>query len=608
MTKYSVRGGVAAVVAAWACLADAAVVGSRSQPGARVSFKETSICETTPGVKGYSGFVTLPASERQPYETSVFFWFFEARRSPETAPLAVWLQGGPGAASTDQAASGHNGPCIVNADSRTTAPNPHSWTEVANMLYVDQPAQTGFSYDSAAEGVYDLETGAVDLKATTPASPLFVAGRFPSQDPARTANSTQTAAHTVYRFLQAWFDEFAQYRRDRISVWSQSYGGHYVPAIASIINREFKSPGSVVGSSSGGANTTRHHHHHHHRFGVDSAGIINGMVDLYTQLPSLNEFAFRNTYGIPVYNESVYRAYDDLLRRDGGCLDSARACRDVLARLDPDGVVPPSMLASANFQAACGAAVELCGNQLLYAFTPAHGRHYFDIAQQHPLTFPRSHALGWLNRPEVQAALGVKTNYLASSNVVGEVFAQAADVIRSGFVEELAALVDDGVKVALIYGDRDYRCNWFGGEAVSLAVKHNQSGGFAAAGYADITVGGSTAGKVRQHGLFSFSRIYNAGHEVPSYKPAESLELFRRTILGKDLATGGVDAGSSTGYHTTGPAQVFDVQVPLEPAPAGVECYTWTGPLSIYCTPEQIRALANGTAVVKDFIVVEPAA
>ncbi|KAL8284962.1 hypothetical protein RB597_002175 [Gaeumannomyces tritici] len=603
MTRYSVRGGLAAMAVAWACLTDAAVVTPRSQSGARVSFKETSICETTPGVKAYSGFVTLPPSDRQPYETSVYFWFFEARRSPATAPLALWLQGGPGTASTDQAASGHNGPCVVGTDSRAAAPNPHSWTEVANMLYVDQPAQTGFSYDVAAEGVYNLETGVVDLNNTTatPASQLLVAGRFPSQDPARTANSTQTAAHTMYRFLQAWFGEFEPYRRDRVSVWSQSYGGHYVPAIASVINREFKNPGSVVGR----IDTTITNRH---RFRVDSAGVINGMVDLYTQLPSFNEYAFRNQYGISIYNESVYMAYDDLLHRDGGCLDSARACAGVLARDDPDGVVPPSMVAGAEYQAACGAAFELCGNRLIFAFTAAHGRHQFDIAQGHPAVFPRSYALGWLNRPEVQEALGVKTSYLASSNVVADVFAQAADIVRGGFMGELAALVDDGVKVALIYGDRDHRCNWLGGEAVSLAMKHKQSSEFAAAGYADITVGGSKAGKVRQHGLFSFSRIYNAGHEVPLYKPAESLELFRRTILGKDLATGEVNAGSCAGYHTTGPAQVFDVQVPLEPVPGGIECYTWSSPLSYTCTPGQLQALANGTAVVKYFIVVEPAA
>ena len=33
------------------------------------------------------------------------------------------------------------------------------------------------------------------------------------------------------------------------------------------------------------------------------------------------------------------------------------------------------------------------------------------------------------------------------------------DLIRGGFKEDLANLLDQGVKVALINGDRDYRCN-----------------------------------------------------------------------------------------------------------------------------------------------------
>lgn len=61
-----------------------------------VRYKEVAseICELTPGVKSYSGYVDVAPQQ------SVFWWFFEARNvDPEEAPLTVWINGGPGSSS-----------------------------------------------------------------------------------------------------------------------------------------------------------------------------------------------------------------------------------------------------------------------------------------------------------------------------------------------------------------------------------------------------------------------------------------------------------------------------------------------------------------------------
>lgn len=57
-----------------------------------VRFKQVpdGICETTPGVQSFSGYVDIAEDEH------IFFWFFEARNEdPTTAPLTVWINGGP---------------------------------------------------------------------------------------------------------------------------------------------------------------------------------------------------------------------------------------------------------------------------------------------------------------------------------------------------------------------------------------------------------------------------------------------------------------------------------------------------------------------------------
>lgn len=62
----------------------------KSPGGATIRYKEpgkAGVCETTPGVNSYSGYVDLDE------ETHMFFWFFEARHNASTAPLTLWLNG-----------------------------------------------------------------------------------------------------------------------------------------------------------------------------------------------------------------------------------------------------------------------------------------------------------------------------------------------------------------------------------------------------------------------------------------------------------------------------------------------------------------------------------
>jgi carboxypeptidase C (cathepsin A) len=78
------------------------------------------ICELTPGVKSYSGYVDIAEQEH------IFFWFFEARNEdPSTAPLTVWINGGPGSSSMIGLFE-ELGPCSISADGEVVY-NPYAF-------------------------------------------------------------------------------------------------------------------------------------------------------------------------------------------------------------------------------------------------------------------------------------------------------------------------------------------------------------------------------------------------------------------------------------------------------------------------------------------------
>ena len=103
---------------------------------ANTNLSSPTICDSS--VKQHSGYLDVAIG------TKYFFWMFESRSKPSTDPLVLWLTGGPGC-SSQLALLAENGPCNMAKNGTGTEKNPYSWTSNANVIWVDQPAATGFS-------------------------------------------------------------------------------------------------------------------------------------------------------------------------------------------------------------------------------------------------------------------------------------------------------------------------------------------------------------------------------------------------------------------------------------------------------------------------------
>ena len=461
------------------------------------------------------------------------------------------------------------------------------------MLYIDQPNQVGFSYDELNNGTYDQltqKTALAEFKKNGPKhnNTLFW-GTFPSQDGNSTANSTENAARVFWHFAQEWFSGFPAYKPNdnRISIWTESYGGRYGPSFAAFLNDQNRKIAN--GSLSGG-----------YYIHLDTLGIINGCVDLSAQAMSYPQMAYNNTYGIQLLNQTGYDSYIDAWSGPNGCEESVKQCQILASQSDPGAYGN-----STAVNALCGFAALCLYN--LESRSKDFDASVYDIA--HPVLdpFPPEYYNGFLNRHWVQAALGVPVNYTESSTAVYDAFASVGDAVRLDayrYLADLAHLLDSGVKVALVYGDRDYICNWIGGENVSVSVNFAYADRFRAAGYADLETNSSyVGGQVRQYGNFSFSRVYEAGHQVPAYQPETAYVIFNRSLSNLDIATGRISAlQNGSFYRTEGPSSTWPIKnkVPEKPAPT---CYIWS--LENTCTDEQIDGIINGSALIRNYIVMD---
>ena len=166
---------------------------------------QPKIC--APELTSYSGYFHVGGSsdgargsdsstEKSDDGIKYFFWFFQANHTtPSSLPTVLWLTGGPGCSSLIALLS-ENGPCTVTEDGKHTKVNPYSWTQFANVIWLDQPTGTGFSEGNLSD---------------------FVSSEHP-------------IAKHGYHFLQHFFTRFPEFNHN-VHIVGESYGGHYVPVL-----------------------------------------------------------------------------------------------------------------------------------------------------------------------------------------------------------------------------------------------------------------------------------------------------------------------------------------------------------------------------------------
>ncbi|KAG4974393.1 hypothetical protein AAZX31_11G168800 [Glycine max] len=167
-------------------------------PGKIVEKKFSLLGHSGPSIQHlghHAGHYSLPHSKA----ARMFYFFFESRNNKDD-PVVIWLTGGPGCGS-ELALFYENGPFHI-ANNLSLTWNDYGWDQASNILFVDQPTGTGFSYSS---------------------------------DDSDIRHDEASISNDLYDFLQEFFKAHPKFVKNDFYITGESYAGHYIPALASRI-------------------------------------------------------------------------------------------------------------------------------------------------------------------------------------------------------------------------------------------------------------------------------------------------------------------------------------------------------------------------------------
>jgi len=434
--------------------------------------------------KSYSGY--LESNEGR----HLFYWFVESQNDPENDPLVLWFNGGPGCSSMEGMLHEH-GPYQIQPDGERIKLNPHSWNTVANILYIEAPAGVGYSYSD--DGNY--------------------------------VTGDHETAKNNYAAVKSFFSKFPEYTKNEFYITGESYAGVYVPTLAaemisdSTINLKGIAVGNGLSSYDINDNSAIYFMYYH--------GFLGGKM-------------WQNLKANCCPANSAKRC--DF---KAGAL-SSDICKKVFEEVQyavwMSGVNPYNVMASC----AGGVKTSYSGKSQksnfqhtsLFMDNPSfrleRGNFSTVMAAEEeegvsPPCTDGSDLLKYLNSEEVRAALHVSPKVKSwnfCSGFIGRTYRHEYQEMDQ-FYETLLRFK----KRVLVYnGDLDLACNFLGdqwfvnrlGAPLQSPKRHWL--------VVDEKGQNQIAGFVKDFENISFMTVKGAGHMVPTDKPKEALEMFKRFL------------------------------------------------------------------------------
>lgn len=361
-----------------------------------------------------------------------------------SAPLILWLQGGPGC-SDGAGLYLEIGPITVKNISGKLTPvqQPVNWNDEYNLLFVDSPVGVGFS----------------------------VCGD-------EVPNNAMSTAEYLQIFLIRFFQVYTSLARNDFYIFGESFGGHYIPALASLITQ----------------NVTNNN------IQLKGIGVGDGWTDPYIQVASYSDYCF--SAGLLDEHERAFIA---------GLQNQAEAESKAG---NPAGL-------SAFFDQITGNITELNNEIDIYNW------QIYDL----PSEFPYDE---WLEEASVKEAYGVDPNVTYQDCVESTYYSFYPDIGTSYTQNYTYLLTQNNIpnlKVLLYSGQNDIICNTLGTMRYLTTLQWAGIPLFSVAQRQPLNnTENEIVGFFKNYQRLSFSLIYNAGHMLPWDQPTPARIMLQHFI------------------------------------------------------------------------------
>ncbi|XP_008669340.1 serine carboxypeptidase-like 7 [Zea mays] len=408
----------------------------------------------------------------------LFYYFVRSEKDdPGEDPLLLWLSGGPGCSGLSGLAY-EIGPFHFDARGYrggfpTLLYRPETWTKVSNIIFMDSPVGTGFSYATSDEGLKSSDTQAVRQLAI---------------------------------FLRKWLEEHPEFLPNPLYIGGDSYGGMIVPALALQIHT----------STELGENPS-----------FNLKGYVTGNPVTDSQFDTDGVVPFLHGMGL-----IPYEFYENAREMCGGkysdaasvaCAEVTRAIANITSAVNREHVLEPACPDDDDD--------ELFGPKTTMAETDG-GTSRRLMLQSADYFLPAgfkcrraSYVLSrvWANDETVQESLGVRKGTIGAWKRCNQ------DILYNQNVQSVvpyhSRLAAKGYRALIYSGDHDRIVPFVGTQAwiryLNLTVVDD---------WRPWYVGGQVAGFTRNSGNLIYATVKGAGHTAPEYKPTECQTMFRKWV------------------------------------------------------------------------------